>query len=179
MEENDIISLIAMETAEPKRKMIRSAGSVYVILIALVIGTISLANLLYARWQIPRYIVQPTMYALIVICGIFIYQRHSVGYRYTLTELMFAIERVTVHKEQTITAVPLENIIRIEDSIRSFTLSDRSTNASTLPRKLSRTICIEENGSRISYRISPSKEFLQKLLAQHEIVKSKKEIFPV
>jgi hypothetical protein len=178
MEEKDILSLVAMETAEPKWKITRSAGAVYIILIALMIGTISPANLLYARWQIPRYAVQPSIYALIAICGFYIYKRHTISYRYTLTDRIFAIERITANKERTIAAASLEDIDIAEDSTRAHGAVTRGVHASTMPRRLSKTIYIEEKGTRTAYRISPSEELLKKLAEQIRIVKAKRETEP-
>ena len=110
MEENDVINLIAMETAEPKRKLNRSAGAIYAVLIALILGVIMLANFLYMKWQIPRFAVQPALYAAIAICGVIVYRRNYISFRYTLTDRMLAIEKIAGNREQTMIAVSLEDI---------------------------------------------------------------------
>lgn len=174
MEENDVLTLIAMETAEPKRKLIRSAGAVYVVLIALIIGTISLANLLYARWQIPRYVVQPPIYVLIAICGVYAYQKHYLSYRYTLTDRMFAIERIAGSGERTMVAISLYEITNIAPYERG-NAQEGIRNASVLPRWRSVLILLEENGRESAYRISPSEEFLEQLNAQWRLHRPQKE----
>ena len=175
MESNEVISLIAMETAEPKRKLNRSAGSVYVLLIAVVIGTISLANLLYARWQIPRYIVQPAIYTLTAAIGLYLYLRHTISYRYTLTDSMFAIERIAFNGERTIVAAPLNDILEIERPVGAQRDRTRARSATVFSRRNSMIIRIRENGAVQAYRISPSDEFVSKLFAQRQAVQKEKE----
>lgn len=179
MEESDVLTLIAMETAEPKRKLNRSAGAVYVVLIALIVGTIALANLLYTRWQIPRYAVQPPIYALTAIFGIYAYRRHYLSYRYTLTDRMFAIERIAGGGERTIAAATLDEIADIvpyrHDIRRKGMIS-----ASVLPRRKSTMVIIkEENGRERAYCISPGEAFLMKLTAQWRLHHPRKDDLPI
>lgn len=174
MEENAVITLIAMETAEPKRKLTRSAGALYVVLIVLILGVISLANLLYARWQIPRMIVQPALYLVIALCGAYLYRFHTISFRYTLTDQMLAIERITRKHEQTIAAVFLDEISEIGANRPAVWRVNHDKSASILLRRKSILIIIPEHGQDVLYSISPSEEFLEKLTAQWQTAKAQK-----
>lgn len=175
MEENSVINLIAMETAEPKHKLNRSAGAIYVALIALIIGAISLANLLDEHWQISRLIVQPALYAAIAICSWIVYRRHYISYRYTLTDRMFAIDRISGNRERTILAVPLTEINWISVFKRGAMNQKHIHNASILPRQKSIYIEYRENEAETIYRISPSDEFFEKLTAYWRTAGTQKE----
>jgi hypothetical protein len=175
MEENAVINLIAMETAEPKRKLNRSPGAIYAVLIALILGVITLANLLYARWQIPRFAVQPALYAAIAICGVIVYQRNYISFRYTLTDRMLAIERIAGYRERTLIAVSLRDIQAILSSRQGLYTKHRTYNASKTARSKSIAVVLIENGIETAWRISPSDDFLQKLTAQWRQARAQKE----
>ena len=175
MEESSVISLVDMETVEPKHKLNRSPGSIYVLLLALLLGAISLVNLLESRWQVPRYLAQPALYAAIAATGYLIYRRNYISYRYTLTDRMFAIERITGNRERLVIAVPLEEIRGIRALNRAAHSGSRQVNASIPPIRKSTLIELDDRGKRLFYRISPSENFLQNLTAQWQSVMAQKE----
>jgi hypothetical protein len=176
MEENSVISLIAMETAEPKHKLNRSAGAIYVMLLALILGAISLTNLLESRWQVPRNLAQPALYAALAICGWLIYRRNYISYRYTLTDRVFAIEQIAGNRERTILAAPLSEIRGIYEFNGAAANRPKTINASVLPRRKSVFVEWRENGTGIAFKISPSESFLQKLTAQWRLFHAQKEL---
>mgnify|MGYP001194044916 CR=1 FL=1 len=175
MEENAVVNLIAMETAAPKRKLNRSAGAVYVALIALIIGSISLGNLLYARWLIPRYVTQPALYVLIALGCLYVYRRHFLSYRYTLTDEMLAIERIGGNGERAIAAVSLHHIRRIAGYRRAGNTTTRIVNAALPPRGMSTLVTVRENARETVYRIGASEDFAEKLTAQWRKAMAQKE----
>jgi hypothetical protein len=166
MDENAVVNLRAMETAKPKWRIARSAGAVYVMLIALMIGCISIANLLYANWQIPRQITQPALYVLIAICGFYLYRRHYICYRYTLTDDLFAIERVGGKVEKTIAVIAIEDIQAITQNTEKKMNAAKMIVASFPPKDRQTCILTMQNGRKTVYTISASEEFVNKLTAQ-------------
>lgn len=176
MEENSVLSLVDMETVEPKHKLNRSPGSIYVVLLLFTFGAISLTSLLENRWQIPRYLTQPALYAILAACGWLIYRHFYVSYRYTLTDQMFAIERIAGNRERTILAAPLDEICEIQAFSRTAAKRTRPINASILPRRMSTLIALSGQDTRVMYRIGPSESFLQKLTAQWQSVRAQKEL---
>ena len=175
MKESSVINLIAMENAEPKHRLNRSAGAIYVVLLTAIVGTISLANLLEERWQIPRMIVQPALYAAIAICVWIVYRRYDISYRYTLTDRIFAIDRISGNRERTMIAVLLTEITGISGFQRETTIGRRIHKASILSRRKSIFIECRVNGAETIFRISPSKEFCEKLAAQWRTAGAQKE----
>ncbi len=171
MEVSPVINLISIETVEPKRRFQHSAGAAYIILILLIIGAISLANLIEARWQIPRIYTQPAFYLLIAGCAAYIYRFHSIIYRYTLTDEILVIEQIAGVRTRLITALQLNEIEEISTTRRDTYQKAKRYNASVLPRKNSIFITVGNEGSGKSYRISPSEEFIQQLNAQWQLVR--------
>lgn len=166
MEENTVVNLLAMETATPKWRIARSAGAVYIMLIALMIGCISIGNLLYASWQIPRHISQPILYALIAISGYFLYRRHYICYRYTLTDDLFAIERVGGNVEKTIAVIALADIRAMTPYTEKICISAKMIHASFPPKDRQTCILTTRDGKKTVYTISASDELVNKLTAQ-------------
>lgn len=175
MDEPEIITLIAMETAVPQRKLSLSAGAVYVVLIVLVIGAISLANMIYKQWQIPQYYVQPALYGLIAIGGLYAYRRHFLSYRYTLTDAMFAIERVAGERGHTIAAMMLYDILDIFPNQDCKRAKTQVIHASLPPKNETTCVVTVENGKEKCYRVSVSTELKQQLIVQWHLVKAQKE----
>jgi len=166
MEENTVVNLLAIETIAPKWRIARSAGAVYVMLIVLMVGCISVGNLLYNSYQIPRHLTQPILYALIAICGFYLYRRHFISYRYTLTEDQFAIEEVGGRMEKTIAVIAIDDVSAITPSHDSTKAAGKIIRASLPPKETQTRITAAFDGSETTYIVSASEELIQKLTAQ-------------
>ena len=166
MDENTVVNLLAIETAVPKRRIARSAGAVYLALIVLMLGCISVGNLLYASWQIPRYITQPILYAMIAICGVFLYRRHFICFRYTLTDEQFAIEQTGGSREKTIAVIMISEIQKIVKQAEQRSVRGKRVDASLPPGKSAAWICTAADGVETAYRISASDSFLNRMEQQ-------------
>lgn len=162
MDESNIVDLIAMETVAPKRRIIRSAGAIYIALILLTIASISLGNLLYDRLSISRYITQPILYALFTVCGYIVYKRCFICFRYTLTNEELAIERIG-NTEKTIAAIPLYNIMLIRKTSVERWLAGRTVHAALPPMQNAIRIQARMGEEDVCYIISPSDAFLSQL----------------
>ena len=171
MEVSPVINLISMETVAPKRRFQHSAGAAYIILILLTIGTISLANLIEARWQIPRIYLQPALYLLIAGCVVYVYRFHSITYRYTLTDEIFVIEQIASSMTRLIATLSLNDVQEISTNRSESYPKAKRYNASVLPKKNSVFITVADEGNARSYLISPSEEFIHLLNAQWRLVR--------
>jgi hypothetical protein len=168
MDENAMVNLLAIETVKPKRRMIRSSGAVYLALLVLMIGCISVGNLLYASVQIPRFITQPILYALIAICGVILYRWHFICFRYTLTDEQFAIEQVGGNREKIIAVMMICDIRNIATHDEAKNLSGKKVDSSLPPKQNATWICATVDGVETAYRISASEAFLTTMRQQME-----------
>jgi len=166
MEENAVVNLLAIETATPKWRIARSAGAVYIMLIALIIGCISIGNLLYASWQIPRHITQPILYALIAVSCVLLYRRHYICYRYTLTDNVLALEETGGRIEKTLAVISLQDIHAINMNAKEIKINGNLIRASLAPKETQTIIEAVHIGGKTTYTISASEEFVNKLTAQ-------------
>ncbi|HML67455.1 MAG TPA: hypothetical protein PKA81_03595 [Clostridia bacterium] len=166
MDENAVVNLLAIETAVPKRRIVRSVGAVYLALIVLMIGCISIGNLLYANRQIPRHVTQPILYAVIAISGAFLYRWHFLCFRYTLTDEQFAIEQIGGSREKTIAVMMISEIHGIVKQTERDNVHGKKVDASVLPSKNTIWICATLGGTEMAYRISASDAFLERLMQQ-------------
>ena len=87
-------TLLAMETAEPRRRLIRSSGALYTVLILLVFGAIAAANALNTSFGVSRAAVEIPLYGMILLYGWYARRTDLTSYRYTLTNRVFAVERI-------------------------------------------------------------------------------------
>ena len=171
MDENAIITLIAIETVAPKRRFTRSTGAIYIILIALIIGCMSAGNLLYEKFFIPRYVTQPILYALIAAAAYFVYRRNYLRYRYTLTSDTLAIEQIGDSEEKTLAAIDLSTIRLIQHDTLNQRNNARTIYAYLPPRKNITWVLANEDGKETRYAISASSEFLDQLDEQWRLAK--------
>ena len=171
MDENAIITLVAMETIAPKRRITRSAGAIYIALILLIIGCMSAGNLLDEKFFIPRYVTQPILYAMITTTGYFVYRRNYLRYRYTLTTKTLAIEQIGGNEEKTLAAIDLSNIRLIQHHTLKQRSNLRTVYAYLLPRKNITWVLANEDGKETRYAISASEEFLDQLNEQWRLAK--------
>ena len=171
MDENAIITLIAIETIAPKRRFTRSTGAVYIILIALIIGSMSVGNLLYERFLIPRYVTQPILYAVIAAVCYFVYRRNYLRYLYTLTTNTLAIEQIGGSEEKTLAAIDLSCTRQIQHDTRKERSKGKTVYAYLPPRKNITWVLANENGKETQYAISASNEFLDQLDEQWRLAK--------
>ncbi|MDD4311691.1 MAG: hypothetical protein PHW41_04345 [Eubacteriales bacterium] len=152
--------------------MKRSAGAVYAALIILIIGCISAGNLLYERFSIPRHITQPILYAMIAFAGYYIYRRHYLRYRYTLTRDMLAIEQIGGKEERILAVINLRHIQQIQRNKNERSRNAKIVRASLQPNRDATRILAVIDGNETQFEISASEEFLAKLNEQWNIART-------
>ena len=171
-------TLLAMETAEPKWRLIRSSGALYTVLILLVFGAIAAANALNMHFDVPRAAVQIPLYALILLYGWYARRTDLTRYRYTLTDRVLAVERIVGGKERSSAAVDISDIIEVTSGERAAKTGVPAVRWSVRRARESAALRIRgETGERL-WLISPEAEFLDKLAAQRTIlaVKNREEL---
>ena len=162
MDESNVVDLLAMETAVPKRRIVRSPGAIYIALILLIIGSMSLGNLLYDRLSISRYITQPILYAIFMACGYILYKRNYICFRYTLTNEELAIERIG-NTEKTIAVISICDILVIQKTNSKERLAGRTVYAALPTVKNTIQLQARIDRKEICYIIGPSEAFMQQL----------------
>jgi hypothetical protein len=166
MEENNVHSLIATETVEPKRRPIRSLGALYVVMLLLVVGVIAAGNALSAHWNVPRIYIQLTMYAILLALGWYAYRFYLTSFCYTLTDRLFAIERVVGKKQRADECIRLGDITRIQPFDRENTDGAKVKNLSARAKADSLAVTVRDaKGTRILL-VSPGDEFAEQLAVQ-------------
>mgnify|MGYP001370377981 CR=1 FL=1 len=173
MEENNVHSLIGTETVEPKRRPIRSLGALYVVLLALVVGVIAAGNALSAHWSVPRIYIQLTMYAVLLALGWYVYRYYLTSFRYTLTDRLFAIERVVGKKQRADECIRLSDITRMQPFDRESTQGAKVKNLTARAKKDSLAVTVRDaKGTRVLL-VSPGEELTEKLSAQWKVARKK------
>lgn len=173
MEENAFVNLLAMETAAPKWRITRSAGAIYLALIISVIGIISLGNMLYQYWQIPRLITQPILYSMTVACAFFLHQRHFICFRYTLTDEMLAIEQIGGNQEKTIAAIQLSAIKEIQTTNKKKQDRIKTVDASLPPKNETTWILTNDQNIETIFIIRATSDFVALLTKARESANEK------
>jgi len=155
-----------METIEPKRKIVRSNGALYVLLLLLVIGVITAGNLLSERWDLPRAIVQITLYVLLLVLGWAVYRYCLTSFRYTLTDRLLSVERVVGRKERADECVHLSDITRIGPYDKERETGRRARRLYVNGRKDALAVHVRGAGGGRTLLINPGAEFREKLVSQ-------------
>ena len=88
------------EISEPERKLIRSDGALYIILLLLVFAVIFAGNYLQNLLGIPRLFIQVGLYILLCIFAVVLYRKRLRFFRYTLTDRMLSTSRLVGKKER-------------------------------------------------------------------------------
>lgn len=165
--EHRVENLVCMEQAVPKRRILRSDGWLYTVLLLFVIGVIVTTNWLCGAFNWPRGAVQLGLYALLLACGYCVYRYCLVAFRYLLTDRMLIVSRLVGSKEKPEAQAHLSDIERI----RPYTEAEpetRGKTAAVYTGKRAETLCITflENGARRTLLLSCSADFREKLIAQ-------------
>lgn len=166
MEEDTVQTLVAFEISQPAKKLNRSAGALLFLLAALVLFIILAANLLSTALEIPRETIQLPLYALLLAASCFVYRRHYVCYRYTLTNQTFAVDRISGNKERALFAVLLRDMALVQPGNTTRVRVKHVVHASVLSERRSIRMNATLDGHKTVFYLSPSKEFYATLQAQ-------------
>ena len=173
MEINAVENHVMIEKAVPKRRIVRSDGALYVLMLVLVIGVIAAGNALNARLGLPPLFVQLVLYVILLAAGYFVYRHCLIAFRYALTNRMLSVDRIIGKKIRGDENIHLSDIV----AIRPF--SEIAGDAGKLRalyvnrKRDALAVTVFAGGKRYTLLMSPSEEFTGKLLAQWKTARKK------
>lgn len=164
MEKTIVETYLASETVSPKRRLLRSDGALYVVLLAAAIGIIMLGNTLSTLWDLPRFYIQLTLYAILIALGYAVYRCCLVSFRYVLTDRMFSVSHVVGNKVKPEANLHLSDIVSIRPFMPDAETEKRIVLAPVGIRERVAVTC-SVAGTRRTLIIAPSKDFHEQLLS--------------
>ena len=108
---------------------------------------------------------------MIAVVAYYIYRRHFLRYRYTLTNDMLAIEQIGGKEEKILAAISLSDITQIQRSDDKHKRKGKIIRASLPPYKNAIKVITMIDEEAIPYEISASEEFSAKLIEQWKITR--------
>ncbi len=105
-----VYDVIATELAMPEKKVIRSEGALYALLVVGALFVIALCNRLIAVLDLPPVLIQGTLYGLLLGLGYWVLRFRLTAYRYTLTDKAFLVTRLMGKSEKLMAEIPLGSI---------------------------------------------------------------------
>lgn len=164
---------VALEKAVPKRRIVRSDGALYVLLLASVVLIIMAGNVLSSLWSIPRLPVQVALYAILLVIGYVVYRRCIVTFRYALTDRMLAVDRIVGRKERSEENVHLLDIVAIHPLQQARGALGKCRGLYVNSKRDALAVTVQAAGKRYTILMSPSEEFAGKLMAQWKTARKK------
>lgn len=111
--EDRIPVFVHSEVSEPMRRVIRSDGALYLLLLLGAVGCILLSRWLAVRFGVLRLFVQAVLYAALLGAGYAVYRFRLVSYRYTLTDVDLTVHRLVGRKSALLADVPLDALLSV------------------------------------------------------------------
>lgn len=105
--------IVHTERCEPERRLIRSDGALYVLLLIGTIGVIILSRVLAVKLGIDTLWMQIALYAVLLGTGYLIYRTRLVDYLYELYDTELKIIRAVGKKQTSLLTVPLKDVTKV------------------------------------------------------------------
>lgn len=105
--------IVYTERSEPQRKLIRTDGALYVLLLLGTFAAIVLSRLLADTLDVNRLLVQMVLYAALLGTGYWIYRVRLVDYLYELYDTKLKVIRVVGKKQKPLLSVPLAAVTEV------------------------------------------------------------------
>jgi hypothetical protein len=105
--------IVHTERVEPKRRLIRSDGALYVVLLLGVFAAIFLSRVLANALGINTLLVQIVLYALLLGTGYAIYRMRLVDYLYELYDTELRVVQAVGVKRKPLISVPLDAVEKV------------------------------------------------------------------
>ncbi len=166
MEAENVQTYICMERSEPKRRILRSDGALYLAVLAGVLAVIIGANALSSRYQWPRLFVQLTLYVVLLAVMYVIYRCCMLSFRYTLTDRMLSVERLVGKKCKPEESVHLRDVVAICPVAEATAALQAPRGVYTGRRRDTLAVTVCEPKRTFTLLISPTNEFADKLIKQ-------------
>ena len=105
--------IVHTERTEPRRKLIRTDGALYVLLLLGAFGAILLTFVLSNRFGINKLYLQIGLYAVLLGAGYWIYRTRLVDYLYELYDTELKVSQIVGSKQKLLLTVPLTDISEV------------------------------------------------------------------
>ena len=105
--------IIHTERTEPKRKLIRTDGALYVLLLLGTFAAIFLSHVLASRFGVNKLYVQIGLYSILLGTGYWIYRVRLVDYLYELYDTDLRIYEIVGKKQKQVLCVPLKAVTEV------------------------------------------------------------------
>ncbi len=102
--------IVYTERISPKRRLIRSDGALYVVLLLGAFLAIFLSRVLAQRFGVLQIFVQIGLYAVLLGTGYWIYRTRLVDYLYELYDAELRVLQVVGAKQKTLLSIPLRAV---------------------------------------------------------------------
>ena len=119
--------IVHTERTEPKRKLIRTDGALYVLLLLGTFAAIFLSRFLADRLGINKLYVQIGLYALLLGAGYWIYRVRLVDYLYELYDTDLRITQIVGRKQKQLISVPIEAVTEVGTFRKTGAAADQRT----------------------------------------------------
>ncbi|MDO4564353.1 MAG: hypothetical protein Q4C04_01920 [Clostridia bacterium] len=113
--EKRALNLVHTEQSHPERKRIRSDGVLYFLLLASVLFVIWACNRFSDRLPLPTGYVQLILYVILLIGALVIIRYRLTGFRYTLTDEAFYVDKIVGRRESNLLAIPLGSLSAVSE----------------------------------------------------------------
>ena len=138
--------IVHTERSSPKRRLIRSDGALYVLLLFGAFGAIALARFLSNRLGVHILAVQIGLYASLVGVGYLIYRMRLVDYLYEYYDTELRVVQAVGAKQKTILSVPIGAVTEVGAYRKTDAKADQRTFHGA--RKDTTAVWYSRNGER-------------------------------
>ncbi len=144
-----------------KRRIIRSDGALYLLLLLLTFGLVALTYVLAQRLQINRLYLQIGLYAVLLAVGYAVYRLRLVDYLYELTDQALVVSQTVGNKQKRIAEIPFSAIEEIgayrkDDAVQAISAYRGKKDEAT-------AIWFREDGNRQILLLNASETLKEKL----------------
>ena len=174
MESETVQTYLSMERSEPKRRILRSDGALYLAVLLGVLAVIWGANALSSRYDWPRLYVQLSLYAVLIGLMFVLYRKCLLVFRYTLTDRMLSVERMVGKKCKPEESVHLSDITAIRPVSEAGGALPKPRGCFTGRRRDALAVTVREPARTFTLLLSPSDPFTASLTAQWKISRKKR-----
>ena len=104
------VILIHTELIEPEKRIIRTDGGLYALMLAGILFIVGFASPIANAVGMTPTLMHWILYILLIVLGVVIYRTRLTSWRYSLTSEGFYVDRVSGKREKTEVEIPLKRI---------------------------------------------------------------------
>lgn len=119
--------IVHTERTEPKRRLIRTDGALYVLLLLGTFVAIFLSHVLASRLGVSKLYVQIGLYAILLGTGYWIYRVRLVDYLYELYDTDLRITQIVGNRQKPILSIPLDTVTEVGTYRKTDAKAERRT----------------------------------------------------